>query len=68
MKLLKKQIKIMKDQIDEFNGSDERFILMISKNKDGTDKVTKYAYNMSQDKLNYYLSEAMDLAEINKMN
>ena len=68
MKLLKKQIKIMKDQIDEFNGSDERFILMISKNKDGTDKVTKYSYNMSQDKLNYYLSEAMDLAEINKMN
>ncbi len=63
-KINKKQIKSLKKGIDGMAESEEQFILMIFKNKDGADNVTEYSYNMIKDKINFYLSKAMKRAII----
>ena len=59
-----KQIKLIKEKIDEFSRSEEQFIIMIFKNSDGTDNVTSYCYGLPVDKLKYYLRKEINRGEI----
>ncbi len=59
MKIGKKQVKILKENMDKLAKSDEAFILVVFKNKDGTDNITQYGYNFPEDKLVHYLEEAI---------
>lgn len=63
MKILTdEQIDSLKDGIDKMAESDEQFIFMLYKNKDGSDRVIQYANNADSDKLRHYLKEASDSA------
>lgn len=57
--ITKKEIKILKDNIEKMAKSNEQFIFMIYKNPDGTDNITQYGYNMPKKKLAYYFREAI---------
>lgn len=59
-----KQINLLKENIDKMSRSEEQFILLIFKNLDGTDNVTRYSWNMIPEKLKHYLKEAINSAEI----
>jgi len=63
-KINQKQIKSLKKGIDNMADSEEQFILMIFKNKDGTDNITEYSYNMVKDKITFYLNQALKKATI----
>ncbi len=59
MKIKEEQVKKLKESIDKMSKSTESFILLIFKNKNGTDNITQYAYNFSEGKLVHYLEEAL---------
>ena len=59
-KATKEQIKLIKKNIDKMSKSDEQFIFMVFKNKDGTDNITQYSYNLVVDKLEYYFKKAIN--------
>ena len=59
-----KQIKLIKEKIDELSRSEEQFIIMIFKNPDGTDHVTSYCCGLPVDKLKYYLRKEINRGEI----
>jgi len=63
-KINQKQIKSLKKGIDNMADSEEQFILMIFKNKDGTDNITEYSYNMVKDKITFYLNQSLKKATI----
>ena len=59
IKIGKEQIKELKECIGEMSESTESFILMIYKKKDGKDNIIQYGYNFPEEKLVYYLQEAI---------
>ena len=58
-KVTPEQIKILKKSIDRMAKSDEQFIFMVYKNKNGTDNVTEYCFNMIPEKIAHYFKEAV---------
>ncbi len=59
-----KQINSLKRNIDKMSKSEEQFIFMIFKNKNGTDSVTEYSWNMIPEKIIHYLREAINSATV----
>ncbi len=55
MKLTKKQVELMKSNIDKMAESEEQFIFMLFKNPNGKDNITAFSYNIPPEKLNHYL-------------
>ena len=63
-KITPKQIQILQKNVENMAKSDEQFLFMLFKNKDGTDNITEYSFNMVQEKIGYYLKEALKNAQI----
>ncbi len=59
-------LNILKKSIERMSKSDEQFIFMIFKNKDGTDNITEYSYNMNPNKIIYYWEKASKRAVLTK--
>ena len=59
MMISKRQIELLKENIDKLSRSDEQFIFILFKNLNGTDNITEYSYNVPVDKLEHYLMEAL---------
>ena len=58
-KITTKQINTLKESIEKMSKSDEQFIFMLFKNKNGTDNITEYSFNMVPEKIVYYLKKAV---------
>lgn len=63
-KITKKQLEILKENIEKMAKSEEQFLIMIFKNKNGTDNITSYGYNLPKDKLAYFLRTELNRAEM----
>lgn len=63
-KITKKEMDMLKSNLDKMEKSNEQFIFMLFKNPDGTDNITQYSYNIIAEKLGYYLKEALNSGEI----
>lgn len=61
-KITSEQIKVLKKSIENMAKSDEQFIFMIYKNKDGTDHIAQYSFNMTTEKVGHYFKEAVKTA------
>ncbi len=59
MTISKKQIELLKKNIDKLSRSDEQFIFILFKNPNGTDNITGYSHNILLDKLEYYLMKEL---------
>ena len=64
MTLSKRQIELLKKNIDKMYRSDEQFIFIIFKNPNGTENITKYSYNIPVNALEYYLMKALKRGKI----
>lgn len=59
MKLTKKQIKILKSNIDKMAESDEQFIFILFKEPDGTDNIIEHSHRTVTEKLSLYFQESI---------
>ena len=62
-KMTEKQVKILKENINKMVESDEQFLFLLFKNKNGTDNITQYSFNMIPEKLVYYFKKAINTGE-----
>lgn len=67
-RITKKQIKDLKESLDNLNKSNEQFVFVLYKNKNGSDQIVGCSYNMSIDKLKYYLGKELGRAVIKNEN
>jgi len=64
----KRQVEMLKENIDKLSRSDEQFIFIIFKNPNGTDNITEYCYNLPLDKLRHYFMEALKRGKLKDGN
>ncbi len=58
VKITKEQIKILKENIDKMDKSNEQFIFMLFKNPDGENNITEHSHNIIAKELGFYLGKA----------
>lgn len=63
-KITRKQIEILKENIEKMVKSDEQFFFMVFKNPNGTDNITQYSFNMVPEKMTHYWEKALKTARI----
>ncbi len=57
VKITKEQIKILKENIDKMDKSNEQFIFMLFKNPDGENNITENSHNIIAKELGFYLGK-----------
>ena len=63
-RITNEQIEILKKNIEKMRKSDEQFFFMVFKNKNGTDNMTGYSFNMIPEKMKYYWQKLLQTGQI----